>query len=512
MVRPGRESFKRFIRTIVDLLPPHIEKYPPSDQLLLQNFLSVLQHYDEADYQRNILSQRFNEYSDSLLGTDQYLQIAFLWFVQTYLTNANNLLKISKFHANTYYEYLVRHLRGSNNVPGAFELIRNQVPLTNLAWEKLQYESHKLIIPLTNDQLDILTYVNSAVLEEGIRALDSRKLKMFIFNQKNFPKKVNSNEELTRFFNLIDGEWAYRFFSPGFGLDWVFIQFQVEESTFLEDIIDFQQSQNTVISASDLYIARDLPNTYLGTLIIPSQELDRLINYFQRCERQGSLILNNLEKITTRSFSNSLTHYRANVGWYEQSPTRMRRLTQVLQAENPKKILKEDSLLFTPPQFNLDWHYHQHPLPTELIKLFCKISSQTYSYENLPFNQEISPLTRTDVGLLKQLFYNQVLQFRFVPWRLIREFSLDVYCIILPKIPNFQLKHFLNLIPVSDIFFAEESIYIWTRLTPKLSQWITNDLNWTIISVTRKFVPSKLEFDYFDPLELQWRAEQFLGR
>lgn len=61
MVRPGRESFKRFIKTILDQLPAHIEQYPPQDsQDLLNDFLSVLQYYEEADYQRKRLSKWFD--------------------------------------------------------------------------------------------------------------------------------------------------------------------------------------------------------------------------------------------------------------------------------------------------------------------------------------------------------------------------------------------------------------------------------------------------------------------
>jgi len=97
MVRPGRESFKRFIKTIVNQLPAHIEGYPPTDQVLLNDFLSVLQHYEEADNQRNRLSKRFEWYIKSISGTEQYLQIPFLWFTYNYFWNANLLLNISKF-------------------------------------------------------------------------------------------------------------------------------------------------------------------------------------------------------------------------------------------------------------------------------------------------------------------------------------------------------------------------------------------------------------------------------
>lgn len=510
VVPQGQKSFKRFINTIVDLLPSYIDQYPPNDQLLLREFLAVLQHYNEADYQRKNLSQRFKEYCDSLLGTDQYIQTAFLWFVFTYFSNAHMLLNISKFHAYQFYEYLVRHLRGHSSVPGVFSLIRENVTLTNLIWEQLQYESQKLIVPLTDNQIQILKQIYAS-LKEGVHVLDSRRLRTIIINQVEFPKNVKSNEEFTRFFSLIDGQWRYRFFDPAFGLDWVILQIQLQEFTSLEDIIDFQTSRNTVISTSDVYFIRNLPNSYLGILRVPSQDFDQLKGFFQRCERQGGLILESFERITTRSFWNSLTHYRTGAGWVEQSPTRMRRLTQLLQTQNPKKKLIEYPSLFTPPPFNSHWHFSDHPLPKELIKVLCDLSPHTYSYQTLPLNnQEFSSLSQTDIGLLRQLYYNQVVQIRFIPWQLVNEFSLDLYCVILPKIPDFQLKHFLNLIPYGDVIFTEETIYIWCRLTPKLVQWVENDLHWTVFPTIRKIVPLRLEFKFFDPLELQWRIPQFL--
>ena len=511
MVRPGRESFKRFIRTIVDLIPPHIEKYAPSDQLLLREFLSVLQHYDEADYQRKKLSQRFREYIDRHFGTNQYLQTTFLWFTVAYFTNANMLLNISTFHANAYYEYLVRHLRGNSTISGVFRLIKENVSLTDLAWEELQYESVKLIVPLTNSQLQIISTVYSAVMKEGVHALDSRKLKALIIDQVEFPKRVKLNEEFTRFFNLINGQWLYRFFAPAFGVDWVILQIQLQESTFLEDIIDFQAPTNTVISISDVYLNRNLPNNYIGVLRVPTQDFEQLKGYLQKCEHQEKIFLKDLEKITSRSFSSSLTHYRINTGWFEPSPTRIRKLTQLLQAQNPKEKQKEYSSLSISPPFNSDWHFSYHPLPLEIIKLFCKLAHETYSYQNLPLtNQKLSSLTQSNVGLLKQLYYNQVLQIRFVPWQLMDEFSLDLYCIVLPKTPGFQLEHFLNLLPYSDLYFAEESIYIWGRLTPKLVQWIEKDLQWAVIPVLREKSPLNLIFNHFDQKKLQWKTPQFL--
>ncbi|MFX0125416.1 MAG: hypothetical protein ACFFAE_17480 [Candidatus Hodarchaeota archaeon] len=514
MVRPGRESFKRFISTIVDLLPPYIEKYPQSDQLLLREFLTVLRHYGEADYQRNKLSQRFREYYEKLLETDQYLQTAFLWFTYNYFSNANMLLNISKFHANFFYEYLVKHLRGSSTNLGVFGLIRKNVALKDLAWEQLQYESNKLLIPLTNDQLQILKTVYLSLLKEGVYTLDSRKLKDIITNQVEFPSKIKSTKELTRFFSLVDAQWFYRFFLPAFGLDCIIFHFQLQESSSLKDVIDFHNPENTLLCMSDVFLVRNSPKTYIGRLRVPSRDFGHLKVYLRKCERQAYLILKKLVKVMTRSLSGSLTHYRANSGWFEQSPTKNYRLKQLIQSQNPKKKQKEFPSLFFQPQCDIQWHYKQHPFPIEIIRLFSKLSPHFYSFTNLPLRlldlQDSYSLSRVEIGLLKQLYYNQVVQIGFVPLRLVFEFSLDEYCVILPKITLFQLKRFLDLIPFSEIDFTENFFYIWARLTPKLAQWIESELKWPIIPIRRIIFPQNPESSYYNPSKLQWRTPNIL--
>ncbi len=514
MVRPGRESFKRFIKTIIEQLPAHIEEYPPADQYLLMEFLSVLQHYEEADYQRTKLSQRLIEYNERVIGTKKYLNTAFLWFIESYFSTANILLNVSTFHANSFYEYLTKYLRGSSTTPGVYGLVRESIPLTDLAWEQLQYSCDKLLVPLTNVQLRILKTIFSFITEDGVYALDPRKLKAVIVKNVVFPKKNKPSEELTRFFTLMDGRWFFLFFSPAFGLNRLVFQFQLQESTSLEDVIDFRNPANTVLTVSDVYSFRKVPNNYIAILLVPTEDIDRLESYLQNCERQGYIILRELSKITTVRKCISLNHYQENIGWIELSPTKLRRLTQLLQSKNPKKRQREKNSFFITPEFNLQWYYSQHQLPKEIIKLYCK-NPPEYSYSNLPLrlidNQDSNRLSRTEVGLLKQLHYNhQVVQIGFVPWRLVYDFSLDLHCIILHKIPFFQLERFLNLIPFSEIYSGEKSIYIWARLTPKLVKWIKNDLKWTVISIIRKQYPLNLDFKWFNVSRLKWKIPNLL--
>ncbi len=498
----------------MEQLPAHIENYPPPDQLLLTDFLSILQHYEEADYERNKFSQRLEEYNERVIGTKKYLNTAFLWFVESYFSTANLLLNVSTFHANSFYEYLTKHLRGNSTTPGVYGLIRGNIPLTDLAWEQLQYACDKLLVPLTNDQIRILRTIYYFITENGVYGLDPRMLKAVIVKNVEFPKKYKPSEELTRFFTLMDGRWFLLFFSPAFGLNRLVFQFQLQGSTSLEDIIDFRNPANTVLTGSDVYSFRNLPNNYIAILLVPTEDIGRLEHYLENCERQGYLILRELSKITTVRKCISLNHYQANFGWIKLNSTELRRLTQLLKSKNPKKRQRERGSFFITPEFNLQWHYSQHLLPKEIIKLYCK-NPQDYSYTNLPLkfidDQDSRRLSRTEVGLLKQLYYNhQVVQIGFVPWRLVYDFSLDMYCIILDKIPLFQLKRFLNLIPFSEIYFGKNSIFIWARLTPKLVKWIENGLKWNVISIIRKQYPLNLDFKWFNASRLKWKIPDIL--
>lgn len=194
------------------------------------------------------------------------------------------MLNVSKFHVNLFNEYLVKHLRGSSDTPGVYGLISENIPLSNLAWEQLQYESNKLLVPLTENQLHIMNAVYSFIEETGVYALDPHKFRAAIVNRVSFPKNLKPSDELNRFLTRMDGRWSLHFSTSAFGFDRLVFHFQLRESALLEDLIEFQNPKNTVLSVSDVYIVKNLLNTYLGTLLVPTQEIGRLENYLQHCE------------------------------------------------------------------------------------------------------------------------------------------------------------------------------------------------------------------------------------
>ena len=175
---------------------------------------------------------------------------------------------------------------------------------------------------------------------------------------------------------------------------------------------------------------------------------------------------------------------------------------------------KKIQSIHNPASFNLNWHFSNHPLPTKLIKLYSKIA-QGYSFSNLPLgssrNQVNNSFSKSELGILKQLYYNRLVYVDFVPWRIVHDFSIDLYMINIPEFPSSKLNYLLNLISYSEIFETEKSVRIWTRLPQTLENWMKMDLNWEIDSIILDHIPSGLNYNWFDEEKLQWKTPEILS-
>ncbi|MFX0172449.1 MAG: hypothetical protein ACFE9L_11050 [Candidatus Hodarchaeota archaeon] len=291
-----QENLQYSLRTIMNEIPPLISLYSDEDQEHLNRFLEVIQHYEEVSFKRNTLVKRFQTFRLKILKTDLYLQLPFYWFVGTFFKNALILLKVSKFHANKFYEYIIHTLRGSSNKEGVYQLIRDRICLKDLAWEELQKNCIKFLISLTEDQFNILNAIYSSILDEGINVLGARKLRAAILDRVNIQRKKLDLPELKRFFSLLECEWFIRFSSLSFGLERIFFQFQLQKSTPLEAIINFQDQKNRSLCTSDVYKVTNTPNTYLGILYVPTLDLKRLETYLHELEKQDILILKDFQR------------------------------------------------------------------------------------------------------------------------------------------------------------------------------------------------------------------------
>jgi len=508
------ESLKKYIKTIINQLPQYIARYSPEEQELLKEFLSIVAYYEEADFKREELENKFEKYRQEIASRENFLILPFSWFVDTYFRNARVLLSISKFHAKDFYEYLVKHFRGTTLVKGAFKLIRENTPLSDLTWEQLQYECTKLLIPLSIDQLQILETTHKLSTKIGIYSLDPRHLRNEIVGQLQFLKKTKPKIELNRLFSLTEGQWRILFFSPAFGLDRLFFHIQLTSSSTLKDLLGYHNPDNTVLTISDIYKVRDGSNTYFGLLYVPTQNVKNLIAYIKQLDNENLLILHNLQKIKTKWTSNSFAQYKPELGWINITQSQKNSLKRSFSSKKSRMEEEKIEYLHNPVSFNLNWHFTNHPLPTKLIKLYSKIA-QGYSFSNLPLgssrNQANKSITKDELGILKQLYYNRVVFVDFIPWRIVHDFSIDLYVINIPKFPRSKLNYLLNLISYSDIYETEKNVSLWTRLPQTLEHWMKKDLNWEIDSVIRDHNPRDLNYDWFDEEELQWKTPEILS-
>ncbi|MFX0171500.1 MAG: hypothetical protein ACFE9L_06240, partial [Candidatus Hodarchaeota archaeon] len=204
-----------------------------------------------------------------------------------------------------------------------------------------------------------------------------------------------------------------------------------------------------------------------------------------------------------------------NLGWMKLKTSEKKQLKNILQGKKrKKKSLTNPNLYFSPP-FNLSWHFHQHQLPLQIINLYCKIP-QKYSFEELPLDktkdQKQFHISNSEIGLLKQLYYNRVIHLEFKPWSLIYEHSLDFYSLNLPKFNEFQLKSFLDILPYSEVHETENNIKIWAYICPDIVDWINYELNWEIYSIIHPHFPKDLDINWFDGSKLQWKTPEILVR
>ncbi len=492
------------MKTILSQIPVYIVNYPPSDQIILNEFISILQNYEvDTRETRKQLFELFEGFQSKYRTSEELLTKPFLWFVESYFTNASKLLSVASFHADYFYEYLVKQLRGYPDTKGVFQLIREGTQLTDLKWEQLQYACNRLSVPLKSEELHALETIHALSLETGINALDQRYIRTNIFN------RVKSSSLLKKIENLflrLDSRWLLRFYPPAFDLELLFFQFQLNESTSLREIIDFHNPTNTTLCNSSVYWIRGFHNMYCGILVVPAKFVDALQRYFQKCHSQAQLVLQELTKIDTSRISASLLLYQATKGWRTPTLTDWRRLVPMLKTKYPRKMRMKLTSYYLTPAFNE--HKFNRQETSRLIHLFCKIP-RDFSFKELPLgsnnNQKQIKQSKTEIKLLEELYLQKIVQISFLCRGLVYEFSLDNYWIKVPKMPLDQLSRLLAWIPFSRLYLAENNIFIWTYLTPEFAQWLSTDLEWAVMPIIRNHNPLSFNLDWYAQEAQQWK-------
>ncbi|MHA2247680.1 MAG: hypothetical protein ACXADY_22215 [Candidatus Hodarchaeales archaeon] len=498
---PSRKR-KKLIKEGIKHLPVHIGNYSQEEQTILNNFLALIKQYEKADKDRETLSTEIQMYLKKIRLKEQaFLKLPFYWFVDTYFTKSNLLLSLAEFHGTSFYKYLTESLIGDPKTVGLFQLLRKGIPLTDLAWEELQYFSARMKVPLTEKQLQVIKAVYTFLPRVGLHSLTLNRLRTAIQNQVEFSIK---SKELIRLFALLDDGWVPWFYPPAFGLKHYYVNFQLSKSTSLKDIIDFKNPKNTTLCNSRIYRSLDFEKNYSGYLVIPDYMTEHLLNYLQQCKNRRLLILNELLEVTKIYTSTSFALYEKK-GWKHFPPLKIRRLTKVITSNHTSRRRPNYPSSFQTAPFSDGWNYKQHPEPSRIMSLYCKVNCNA-PFKTKDLDQTINQLNldKSELSIMKELLQKQVFQLTFYLTGLIYEFSRADYIIILPIMPFEELKRLISWLPYARIIFTDKNIFLVAYLTIKIAQWLSEELGLHVLSVTPHYYSPQPDFAWFDQKSLNW--------
>ena len=498
------------IQTVIKQLPQYIQQYSHRDQLVLNEFLEILKHVENVRVKRSSLIKYLRKYTEKLLNTEIYVQNPFLWFSEVYFSKAFQILSMTDFHAHSFYEYVVKQLRSSKNHPGVFELIRKNTPLTDLEWERLQYESSRMVAPLTHKQYEIIQKMFQLVTNGGINILDPNLVrKQLVSNLSTGFKTIN---ELIHFFTTLEFLWHIDYHTSAFGISRLFCHIQIKKKQF-EDILLIRRPQNTTLNMSRIYENRNKKQEYIGILYVPTNSIQSLKEFLKKQEQKGNIKIKKISPIDSNYRSISLNLYKPGEGWVKISSKYIQNI--ISQVSDPNTHLRMDIELldYLSPTFNQKWSFKQHKLPVEIIKLYCE-TPQEYNFESLKADSAITNkntlISIKNRGLLRQLFDNHVLNVSWVPWQIVFDFSLDSYWLNLPKIEINKLIPLLQALPFTMVYLSEDSTSIFTYITPEIAQSIKKHSKWGVYAIKRYYVHQETKFDWFDEKKRDWITPRIL--
>ena len=313
--------------------------------------------------------------------------------------------------------------------------------LSQYKYDQLQAKCEKADFKLTPDEFEILKTTNSSIEDDKTQALSSKYIKRKIVENVAISSNYKRGAEILRFYTLVGGKWWFLFRSSCFGLNRVFFHIHLENDIELKEIIDFNDPDNTVLGVSDVDQIVNSKNEYIGTLLVPTRDIENLQNYLRHCEQKSYIDLKEFAIIQERKRGTSFTLYKPDRGW------------QILPAKQRKKLIRNNQMKITEegvadnPKIKLQWSFTEYPYPLDIIKLYCNSPNQ-FSYSALPFDrikgETEQGFSIKEIGILNYLIQKKALEVGFTPWRLIHNHSVNTYCIKVPKIPLTKLKLFLK--------------------------------------------------------------------
>lgn len=347
---------KKFILTFIDQAPRYLSPYTPSERKHIGELLDLLEHCEsKADIARGKLSKQLEIYCNRIRKEKEYYNTPFLWFSEIYFDNANLFLRVADFQASDFFNFLVQIIRGTSDLSGIFQLIREGTSLQDLKWEKLQYlviSSFKF--PLTEEELITIKELYSYVFSAGTNGLNQKSIANYLKTRGISERKYH---DFTQLLTLLDARWYFLFYAPAFGLKSYFVCFEVKEPGSLEGIFDLYDTTNTTLCLSRLYQIKDFSNNYIGYLVVPEGKAEQLGSYLHQCERQNKLELKEFTEILDTYRSTSLSRYCAGKGWSILSSKEISNVITQLTVKYPRKLRKKVPALFHETTYNHDWNY-----------------------------------------------------------------------------------------------------------------------------------------------------------
>ncbi|MHA1979325.1 MAG: hypothetical protein ACW98I_20660 [Candidatus Hodarchaeales archaeon] len=500
------ENLKKSIRTICQQFPQFLVKFDLAEQELINEFLMVVSNFEEADNNRGGLSKRFQDYSESMLKTQGYLELPFLWLTVCIAENAVYHLSISRFYALEFYKFLLYQLRS------IFSLIKRGFSLSSVDFERLQVKCEEPEFVLSSDEMEILKTTYSLLDVAAIDSLNSKTIKEENIKNLILPRKFKTQSELLRFYTLVGGQWWFQFHPSAFGLSRVLVHLHLSKNIELKQIIDFTDPENTVLGLSNIHQVRNSESEYIGTLLIPTGDIDILHTHFRKFEEQAQLKVIEFTIIDQIKRSSAFSLYKPDLGW-QKLPSNDRetiiRNLKLIDRQEKRKNQEDDASSSNFPV----WSFNQDDQPSEIIKMYCMIPDQ-YSFNKLPYDFLLKSKNRyftlEDLEFVKKVYTEDVLNVGFTPWRLIYNYSVRRFCIKTPKIDPEKVIPLLDFLPYAEIYQSRQEMYIWTRLRDDLVSWITNKLKWTILPVVRINPIPDLNFEWFDTRRMQWFTPKVL--
>ena len=507
-----RETWNRFLSTILSQIPPLISQYPSNEQEILSLFLHLLSQNEVDTFKQrekflDSIEKLINEYHTS----DRYIETPFLWFSVTFLLNAQRLLIEASFHADLFIQYLVKVLRGDEEEQGVYQLLRQNVSVSNIKWEKLQYYCNtNLIDPLSEEQLEIIKVLYSLVNKMPLQGMNQ------YYITKEIAEKVTINKKfrgLHHLFSRLDARWGAWMFPPVFELSLVMFMIKTHTSSDNFDLNTFKLDCNFVMGMSNVYKIPKKENTFSGFIYVPKRLLNALLDYFNEKENEKQIEIIYLEPVKSVQAGTSLALYLQGIGW-ENKIIPKKFLNSVERRGRYRAEPHLTKLSSVTPKMRLGkFTYNNLDFPEQAIKLYIKIYS-AISFANLPIGLkgdfQTSAITQSDLALLSKFFAKKIAGPTFQVRNILSEFSLDLYWIEIPKNSSSTSLTFLHWLPISSVLNTKSTSILISQLTPNIFNWVKKKLGWNVFAIQPYFRSKVMVDNFYNYQDLQWMTPQLL--